>query len=508
MDPAKVNNWLGEIVDRVNMIKADIEPPKSNVIKLRPGDDVQRAVDTTLEGSTITLEPGEYKLNLKTKHKNRLPITIRSSVDPSNFANRKNKFGHVDYEMREAMPTLIPSNPYDYAIQGLEGSANYIFQNIHIPPVPMVDRTIIGIGSDSASDPSTQPQNYGIFGCILGADDPMAKGHRAIELNCGKTAVIENFIAGIAEVGRDAQAICGWNGSGPFQVYHNFLQASGENLIFGGGRCMHPDRAPRGLHMRGNHSHKNPEWRNLLVEVRVKNHLQFKHMSDAIVEENLYENNWRDGQTGHAWLFKCVNDKETNPDGTLASWQKTHNNIIRNNVVRKSIGFVSINNSEGEGPTQGVKGLYIEGNLAYDMNTTFLEDGGDPRAFLIGGGPRDVRISSNAAIFPMNSNAFLVFHSGGLVEPFTMMKNILAEGQYGIKAVGMGLAALREYSPNGIFESNLIRMGGVRKIDYGAINAKTDVPWQEIFNPVTKEINPAFAQYGPDMRLLKERIAF
>src|SRR2546428_433039 len=32
----------------------------------------------------------------------------------------------------------------------------------------------------------------------------------------------------------DTQAICGWNGTGPYIIQNNYLEAAGENVMFGG----------------------------------------------------------------------------------------------------------------------------------------------------------------------------------------------------------------------------------------------------------------------------------
>ena len=43
---------------------------------------------------------------------------------------------------------------------------------------------------------------------------------------------------------QDAQAICGWNGPGPFQIINNYLEASGENVMFGGALTSIPEHGP------------------------------------------------------------------------------------------------------------------------------------------------------------------------------------------------------------------------------------------------------------------------
>ena len=53
-------------------------------------------------------------------------------------------------------------------------------------------------------------------------------------LNARRAAVIDSYLADFKEVGADSQAIAGWNGPGPFGIANNYLEAAGENVMFGG----------------------------------------------------------------------------------------------------------------------------------------------------------------------------------------------------------------------------------------------------------------------------------
>ena len=47
-------------------------------------------------------------------------------------------------------------------------------------------------------------------------------------------AVIDSYLSEAHVVGFDSQAICGVNGPGPFKIVNNYLEGSGENVMFGG----------------------------------------------------------------------------------------------------------------------------------------------------------------------------------------------------------------------------------------------------------------------------------
>src|SRR5581483_7190904 len=106
----------------------------------------------------------------------------------------------------------------------------------------------------------------------------------------------------IAQVGSctDAHAIAGGVGgpAGPFQIVNNFLEASGENVMFGGGPAT---AQPTDIEIRRNHFFKPLFWMpgqpgfvggpsgNPFI---VKNHLELKNAQQVLIEANIFENNW------------------------------------------------------------------------------------------------------------------------------------------------------------------------------------------------------------------------
>jgi hypothetical protein len=99
----------------------------------------------------------------------------------------------------------------------------------------------------------------------------------------------------------DSQAIAGGLGDktmGPYKIVNNYLEAAGENIIFGGGEAT---RTPEDIEIRHNHFFKPLIWMkgtpgfvggrdgNAFI---VKNHLEFKNAARVLVEGNVMENSW------------------------------------------------------------------------------------------------------------------------------------------------------------------------------------------------------------------------
>jgi hypothetical protein len=99
----------------------------------------------------------------------------------------------------------------------------------------------------------------------------------------------------------DSHAVAGGLGDtqdGPFLIQDNFLEASGEAVIFGGGAATF---SPADITITGNHFWKPWQWmkgNNPYVGGQdgnpfvVKNHLELKNAVRVLVEANLMENSW------------------------------------------------------------------------------------------------------------------------------------------------------------------------------------------------------------------------
>jgi hypothetical protein len=131
-------------------------------------------------------------------------------------------------------------------------------------------------------------------------------------------AVIDSFFTDfhcIEKTGTcvDAQAVAGGAGDlpmGPFKIVDNFLEASGENIIFGGAEAT---QTPTDIEIRQNHFFKPMTWMvgqpgfvggadgNPFI---VKNHFEIKNAQRILFEGNVLENNWgNQGQYGYSVLL-------------------------------------------------------------------------------------------------------------------------------------------------------------------------------------------------------------
>jgi hypothetical protein len=152
--------------------------------------------------------------------------------------------------------------------------------------------------------------------------------HAGVDLD-GMTnvAIVDSYFSDfhcIAVTGTctDANAINGGvsgTQDGPFKIQDNFLEASGEAILFGGGPAT---KSPSDIEILGNHFWKPWQWMPGNPQFIggtngepfiVKNHLEIKNAVRVLVDSNLMENNWGGfSQTGFGILLTPKNQHSSN----------------------------------------------------------------------------------------------------------------------------------------------------------------------------------------------------
>ena len=91
--------------------------------------------------------------------------------------------------------------------------------------------------------------------------DPVSGALRGVLANSSYTNIVNCYISDIKHLWADSQAIESWNGSGPFQIINNYLEAAGENIMFGGGLASIANLVPSNILIRHNHIFKPLSWK-------------------------------------------------------------------------------------------------------------------------------------------------------------------------------------------------------------------------------------------------------
>jgi hypothetical protein len=260
----------------------------------------------------------------------------------------------------------------------------------------------------------------------------------------------------------------------------NYLEGSGENVMFGGADPRVPGLVPADIEIRGNHFYKPPAWRAGEPGRRwtVKNLLELKNARRVWIEGNVLEYSWVHGQVGFAVLLTPRNQ------GGKAPWSTVEDVTFVNNIVRHCSSGISILGEDDNHRSDTAKRLLFRNNLFEDINPARF--GGDGRMLqvLTPGRPVvELALERNTLLHEGRGNTFICFGGKGkTVQQFSFRGNLVTRGQYGIHGSrGMGRAGLATYCDGLEFTNNvIIGAGGSKEWPEGnsAANALADVGFE------------------------------
>jgi hypothetical protein len=352
------------------------------------------------------------------------------------------------------MPKLVTPNA-DPVIRTAPGAHNYRFIGVEFTTAPgwAINYGLVLFGESGAQRSlEAVPHDLIIDRCYLHGNSTVNL-RRGMAINSGATSVIDSYIADVHEAGADSQAICSWNGPGPFKIVNNYLEASGENVMFGGADPSIPNLVPSDIEIRGNHCSKPLSWMPGHPSYAgkhwsVKNIFELKNARRVLIDGNLFESNWVDAQSGFAIQFTVRNQEGTAP------WSVVEDVAFTNNIVRHCAAAINILGRDDIHPSEQVKRVLIGNNL--------FEDIGGKRW---GSNGRFLQMADTVAV-TIDHNT--VMHTGNIVtaygapnKQFVFTNNIAPHNDYGVMGDGssVGSATLAKYFPGQVFKKNVIAGG-------------------------------------------------
>jgi hypothetical protein len=281
------------------------------------------------------------------------------------------------------------------------------------------DRETVVVGSEKATAAAQQPDDVTLDRMAVLAGE--SGGVRGITLHTRKVTLTRSHVAGFWYRGRDAQAVLVVNGPGPYIFRDNYLEGSGENLMFGGASIRIRDCVPSDVEIVGNTLAKPDAWRTM--KGTVKNSLEFKAVRRALVENNVIDGSWKDAQDGSAILLTPRNQYGDTP------WVVVEDVTIRGNTLRRTTdGFaVNILGRDNNHPSRQTARVTIERNLFTDARSGIRVSGGV-----------DGHLAVRRNTFPAIAYNWFAFSGTGPQTPLTITGNVARSGSYGISSDGTG----------------------------------------------------------------------
>jgi hypothetical protein len=418
-------------------------------ITIPAGGDLQTALNNAAPGDTIVLAAGAtYTGNFVLPAKSGSGIiTVRTST-PDALLPEGSRVGPA------SAPLLarIVAPDQSLAIATARAASNYRLVGLEVTVASSVSYSygLVGLGDTGANQDTLAevPQNISIERCWIHGNASAAV-RRGIALNSGSTTIRDCYLSDFHEVANDSQAICGWNGPGPFTIENNYLEAAAENVLFGGADPSIPNLVPSDITFRRNYCSKPISWKGGSPHWSVKNIFELKNAQRVLVDGNTFENCWADGQNGMAILLT-----PRNQDGT-APWTVVQDVTFTNNIVRNVAGGVNILGADDRSSSQPTRRILIRNNLFVDVSSATY--GGPGRFIQTIGGPSEVTIDRNTCIQTDN-----ITMAGGASAPnFVFTGNIVLHNAYGVigTGTGIGLPTLNTYYQGYVVSGNVI-VGG------------------------------------------------
>src|SRR5947209_2613198 len=374
-------------------------PPSGRTIAVPAGGDVQAALNSANPGDIITLAAGATFTGPFV-----LPnkpgagwIYVRSSAPDSALPSPGVR---VDPSYAPQMPKIVVGAVYRGAIVTVPGAHHFRFIGIEVAPTPgtVVNlNSLIELGSGETTVDAV-PHDIIFDRCYIHGD-PSVGGARGIFMNTASTAVIDSYLSGFRLTDRDTEAIMSANGPGPFKIVNNYLEAAGINVMFGGQDPTIPNLVPADIEIRGNYFFKPLSWRigdptYAGTRWSVKNLLELKNARRALIDGNVFENNWMQAdQDGLAILFTPRNQNGTAP------WSTVQDVTFTNNIVRHSTGGINLMGWDDLSTASGqLQRVLIQNNLFTDIGAFAGNGGYAGLLFLLQDGTANVVIDHNTAL--------------------------------------------------------------------------------------------------------------
>jgi hypothetical protein len=414
-----------------------------SVIQLDRNGDLQRALIDARAGDTIVLQAGAvYKgpftlpaksgtdfITIQTSRLEELSAGVRVSPSQSPL------FAKLQSAANDAPIIKTKAGAHHYRFVGIEVSTTD-------PNVRVND--LVRFGEAEQTTLEMVPHHLVIDRSYIHGFATQ-EVQRGVALNSADTSITNSYISDIHGQGYEAQAICGWNGPGPFKIINNYLEGAGENVMFGGADPKIPNLVPTDIEIRQNYFFKPLSWKvgdpsYAGRHWAVKNIFELKNARRVTIDRNVFENNWVDAQAGRAILFTPRND------GGTAPWSTIEDVTFTNNIVMNTPTALNILGTDDIHPSQRVRRLSISNNLFLNITDTFL----------VMSGSVNVTISNNTHI---QSGNIMTLH-GEPSTGFVYENNITVRGNkgYGLKgdATGEGAIALKQFAPSCSFRKNVI----------------------------------------------------
>ncbi len=460
-------------------------PVPGKVWKLKAGDSVLQALNRAACGDTIELQEGarfEGSFDLPSKACDDAHwIVIRTSSPNSDLPPEGTRVTpcYAGVSSLPGRPSLHCASPATLMarIAGTKGGTRIIGTNpganhYRFQGLEIADTGANGDVGGFYDLVLLKQADHIIFDRCWIHGSPTGEDVKGVDFESSSyIAIVDSFISDIhsktSSYGADSSAIGSISGVGPVKIVNNFLEAAGENVLWGGGRA---DTTLSDIEFRHNHVfkpliwwHKHPSFFG--TQFAVKNLYETKNSVRELIEGNIFENNWVQSQKGTAILLYPKNQFGKCPSCTV------HDLTFRYNIIRHTVNGIGISGTyastcpgepgNGMGHCRFLSGpiynVNIHDNVLADVNEKTYAPGGcctGGTLWMIGTDqdvnlPHDLIIEHNTG-FPTGGGIFNTPDSPSrVIAGFAFRNNLVGSGDYGVRGIPAGAGRPSCAGPDG-----------------------------------------------------------
>lgn len=201
---------------------------------------------------------------------------------------------------------------------------------------------------------------------------PTANIQHGIGMDTQSIGIVDSYCDEIHHNGADSQCFLSFNGTGPFLIQNNFIQAAGENIMFGGADPHIANLVPSDITIIGNLIQKNLTWQGQAAPYNwaVKNLFELKNAQRLLLDGNVIQYTWVAAQPT-ALLIRSVNQSGN------CMWCVVQDITVTHNIIRHAPIGISIASSESmDNTTLATQRVLVENNVLSDISSVNWGSGG------------------------------------------------------------------------------------------------------------------------------------
>jgi hypothetical protein len=370
-------------------------PAPGAVITVKAGGDLQAALNSAQCGSTIELQAGatftgNFEFPAKSCDNNHW-IIVRTSAPDSALPAEGQRLtpcyaGVASLPGRPPYPCSNPQNVLakliisagNGPVVGFQSGANHyrlLGLELTRPPGTLTAPVLVWVDPGGTAAYIVLDRSW-LHGTT---HDDTRDGFGLSGMNY--VAVVDSYFSDFhcAAACEDSHAVRGGAGNhqdGPYKIEDNFLEASGEAIMFGGGKAT---KTPTDITIQFNHFFKPWQWMpgntpfvggDLGNPFVVKNHLELKNAARVLVEANLMENVWAGFTQKGFGIVLTPKNQHTGEGNVCPLCEVTDVTIRYTHVIHASGGIVM---GTGISASKGVGGPALAGTR-WSIHDVVLDD--------------------------------------------------------------------------------------------------------------------------------------